>query len=95
MRRDSRRRRDVGGLVGGNPRCKREKRDSDNLPGLGGLLCRDGLGLAVDSKPLVMESCGASIPNGWSRLFEAPGRPFGVVGIALGIAWPDPGNGVG
>ena len=72
-------------VVGGNPRCKREKRDSDNLPGLGGL----GMawGWRWTSKPLAMESCGASID-----FWKQQGVFCWVVGIALGIAWLDPGE---
>jgi hypothetical protein len=81
-------------VVGGNPLCKREKRDSDNLPGLGGL----GMawGWRWTSKPLVMESCGASIDQMGGLVFSKQQGVFcWVVGIALGIAWPDPGNDVG
>jgi hypothetical protein len=44
-------------VVGGNPRCKWEKRDSDTRPGLG-VRGRDGW--RWTSKPLAMESGGAS-----------------------------------
>jgi hypothetical protein len=66
----------VGGLVGGNPRCKREKRDSDNLPGLGGLLCRDGLELAVDKQAFGDGELWSKYSKWVVSSFEATGRPL-------------------